>query len=103
MPEAASGFLSALAALAEGGIAYVIVGVGGINFYARTPAEAYATLDLDLLLGTYTFFVYRVPGREIWSIGLPGYGYPVHKKSVPGTRYRVPIYSHLPIFPSSVH
>ena len=28
----------------------MIVGVGGINFYARTPAEAYATLDLDALL-----------------------------------------------------
>lgn len=28
----------------------VVVGVGGINFYARTPAQAYATLDLDALL-----------------------------------------------------
>jgi hypothetical protein len=28
----------------------VIVGVGGINFYARTPAEAYATVDVDALL-----------------------------------------------------
>ena len=30
-----------------------MVGVGGINFYARTPAEAYATLD--------TFLHYRDP------------------------------------------
>jgi hypothetical protein len=48
--EPVSGFLRALTALAEAGVAYVIVGVGGINFYARTPAQAYATLDLDVLL-----------------------------------------------------
>ncbi len=28
----------------------MIVGVGGINFYARTPSEAFSTLDLDALL-----------------------------------------------------
>lgn len=28
----------------------MVVGVGGINFYARTPAQAFATLDLDALL-----------------------------------------------------
>lgn len=50
MAELASGFLRALAALSETGVAYVIVGVGGINFYARIPAEAFATLDLDALL-----------------------------------------------------
>jgi hypothetical protein len=27
-----------------------VVGVAGINFYARTPAEAYATLGLDALI-----------------------------------------------------
>jgi len=48
--EHASGFLRALGALAEAGVTYVIVGVGGINFYARTPAEAFSTLDLDALL-----------------------------------------------------
>jgi hypothetical protein len=48
--EPASGFLRAMAALAEAGVAYVVVGVGGINFYARTPAEAFSTLDLDALL-----------------------------------------------------
>jgi len=26
------------------------VGVGGINFYARTPADAFATLDIEALL-----------------------------------------------------
>jgi len=47
---AASGFLSALAALARSGVDCVVVGVGGINFYARDPSEAVATLDLDVLL-----------------------------------------------------
>lgn len=50
MPNPASGFARALAALTDAGVDYVVVGVGGINFYARTPAEAYATLDLDALL-----------------------------------------------------
>jgi len=45
-----SGFASALAALAEAGVDFVVVGVGGINFYARTPAEAFATLDLGAQL-----------------------------------------------------
>lgn len=50
MSEDASSFARALAALAESGVEFVIVGVGGINFYARTPARAFATLDLDALL-----------------------------------------------------
>ncbi len=28
----------------------MVVGVGGINFYARTPADAFATLDIDAFL-----------------------------------------------------
>jgi hypothetical protein len=48
--EPVSGFSRALAALGEAGIDFVIVGVGGINFYARTPADAYATLDVDTFL-----------------------------------------------------
>lgn len=50
VPEPASGFARALAALTDAGVSYIVVGVGGINFYARTPAEAFATLDLDALL-----------------------------------------------------
>ncbi len=50
MSEPVSGFAHALAALGQEGVEFVIVGVGGINFYARTPAEAYATLDVDVLL-----------------------------------------------------
>ena len=41
----ASGFLSALSALARAGVDFVLVGVGGINFYARDPSEAVVTLD----------------------------------------------------------
>ena len=50
MSEAASGFARALSALSEEGVEFVVVGVGGINFYARTPSDAFATLDIDALL-----------------------------------------------------
>lgn len=50
MTNPPSGSARALAALTQAGVDFVLVGVGGINFYARTPAEAYATLDLDALL-----------------------------------------------------
>ena len=50
MPDRVSGFARALAALSDEGIEFVVVGVGGINFYARTPADAFATLDVDTLL-----------------------------------------------------
>jgi hypothetical protein len=45
-----SGFARGVAALASAGVEFVVVGVGGINFYARDGAHAFATLDLDLLL-----------------------------------------------------
>ncbi len=45
-----SGFLAALKALALAEVELVVVGVGGINFYARTPGDAVATLDLDAFL-----------------------------------------------------
>ena len=43
-------FLEALAELVRAGVPFVVVGVGGINFYARDPADAVVTEDLDLLL-----------------------------------------------------
>ena len=46
--QPASGFTRALAALREAGVEFVVVGVGGINFYARTPGEGFATVDLGL-------------------------------------------------------
>jgi len=48
--ELVRGFVRALSALVEAGVEFVVVGVGGINFYARTPSDAVATLDLDALL-----------------------------------------------------
>ena len=32
------------------GVRYVVVGMAGINYYATSPAEAFATLDYDVLL-----------------------------------------------------
>jgi hypothetical protein len=48
--EPTSGFVKALSALVQAGVDFVVVGGGGINFYARTPAQSFATLDLDALL-----------------------------------------------------
>ncbi|MGH7893398.1 MAG: hypothetical protein ACREQL_01960 [Candidatus Binatia bacterium] len=45
-----SDFATALSVLARAGAEFVVVGVGGINFYARDPSEAVFTLDLDVLL-----------------------------------------------------
>lgn len=42
--------LEALAALTRAGTPLVVVGVGGINFYASDASEVVATEDLDLLL-----------------------------------------------------
>ena len=50
MSRPASGFLLGLSALAEAGVDFVLVGVGGINFYARNPGQAFAALDLGALL-----------------------------------------------------
>jgi len=32
------------------GVTYVVVGMAGINYYARNPSETFASLDFDLLL-----------------------------------------------------
>lgn len=32
------------------GVRYVVVGMAGINYYARSPAETFATLDYDIFL-----------------------------------------------------
>jgi hypothetical protein len=48
--QPASGFVRALSALRGAGVDLVVVGVGGINFYARTPGQVFSTLDLDTLL-----------------------------------------------------
>jgi len=75
--EPASALADALVALSEAGVAFVIVGVGGINFYARIPAEAYATLDLDALLEPTTANL-----REALRV-LSGLGYTFESGSEP--------------------
>ena len=50
MSATPNSFEQALAALAGARVEFVIVGVGGINFYAREPADMVLTQDLDLFL-----------------------------------------------------
>jgi hypothetical protein len=45
-----SGFARARVGLREAGVDVVVVGVDRINFYARTPGQVFATVDLDTLL-----------------------------------------------------
>jgi len=41
---------AALRAFNRVGVRYVVVGMAGINYYARQPSEAFATMDYDLFL-----------------------------------------------------
>lgn len=50
MSSLADPFVRALATLAEARVDFIIVGVGGINFFAKDPSEAVATRDLDILV-----------------------------------------------------
>ena len=50
MSETDNSFQHALAALAGVRVDFVVIGVGGINFYAREPGEMVLTQDLALLL-----------------------------------------------------
>jgi hypothetical protein len=43
-------FVRALSLLASAKVDFVVVGVGGINFFARDASEAVATRDLDVLV-----------------------------------------------------
>lgn len=43
-------FVGALVALARAGVEFIVVGVGGVNFYARDASQVLVTADLDLLL-----------------------------------------------------
>ncbi len=51
MSDPASGFVLALASLAEAGVEFLAVGVGGINFYARPPPAAAATPEIGTRSG----------------------------------------------------
>ena len=44
------GFLAALVALARARVEFILVGVGGINFYAADASQSVETRDLDALL-----------------------------------------------------
>lgn len=50
MSVAASPLLDALATLARAGVDFVVVGVGGINFYARDASETVVTADVDVFV-----------------------------------------------------
>lgn len=50
MSNLADPFVRALATLLSASVEFVVVGVGGINFFAKDPSEAVATRDLDVLL-----------------------------------------------------
>ena len=50
MSSLADPLVRGLATLASAGVDFIIVGVGGINFFAKDPSEAVATRDLDVLV-----------------------------------------------------
>ena len=43
-------YRSVIQAFNRRGVRYVVVGMSGINYYAKSPAETFATLDYDLFL-----------------------------------------------------
>ena len=45
-----SGFLDACRALTAAGVRFVVIGVWGVNYYARSAGAAFATRDRDLFL-----------------------------------------------------
>ena len=50
MSTIADPFAETLIALCEADVAFVVVGVGGINFYARDASELVVTGDIDVLV-----------------------------------------------------
>lgn len=86
MSEAASGFARALAALGDAGVESVVVGVGGINFYARTPADAFATLDVD------TFLAPAVENLELAVSVLSDLGYEFEARGSPSLTFAIAPY-----------
>ena len=49
-PRWADPYLAVVRAFNRLGVRYVVVGMAGINYYARRPSEAFATMDYDILL-----------------------------------------------------
>ena len=50
MSAAVSPLLEALATLARAGVEFIVVGVSGINFYARDVSDTIVTADVDVFL-----------------------------------------------------
>ncbi|HME70418.1 MAG TPA: hypothetical protein VKM54_11200 [Myxococcota bacterium] len=77
MSAAASPLLEALATLARAGVEFVVVGVSGINFYARDASEAVVTADVDVFLAPRVealrsaLGALRRTGFELWAGGEP--------------------------------
>jgi hypothetical protein len=54
VPSPDSGLLAALVTLARARVDFILVGVGGINFYAADASQSVETQDLDALLAPRT-------------------------------------------------
>jgi len=70
---AASPLLEALATLARAGVEFIVVGVSGINFYARDASDAVVTADVDVFLSPRVEVLrsalgaLRSSGLEFWA------------------------------------
>jgi predicted nucleotidyltransferase len=70
---AASPLLEALATLARAGVEFIVVGVSGINFYARDASDAVVTADVDVFLSPRVEVLrsalgaLRSSGFEFWA------------------------------------
>ena len=62
-PRRADPYLAVIRAFIRVGVRYVVVGMAGINYYARRPSEAFATMDYDLLLQPTLGNVEKALGR----------------------------------------
>jgi len=49
-PSIPDPYLAVIRAFNRVGVQYVVIGMAGINYYARQPSEAFATMDYDLFL-----------------------------------------------------
>jgi hypothetical protein len=71
--SADSPFLQFLRQLARNDVRYVMIGVAGANYYARSAAEVFSTKDRDLFLPTdpanllNAWTTSRQCGYELWS------------------------------------
>ena len=69
----ASPLLEALATLARAGVEFIVVGVSGINFYARDASDAVVTADVDVFLSPrvevlrLALGALRSSGFEFWA------------------------------------